>query len=79
MVWIFPWESDFAGFGLFYITELIGAILGGFLIGLRLFKVQLTNTFIYNYFGVLNIIMAFILVYFGLRNAELIFKGLFLR
>lgn len=75
IVWIIPWESDFAGFGLFYITELVGATLGGFLIALRLFKVQLTKTFIYNYFGVLNIIMAFILVYFGFRNAELILKG----
>lgn len=56
-------------------TELIGTWAGVFLIVLRLFKVRLTTTFIYQYFGVLNVIMAVTLIYFGLKNAELILKG----
>ena len=52
------WDSDFAGAGLFFITDIVGIAVGLIFIILKLFKVTVSKTnFIYNYFGVLNLIL----------------------
>ena len=55
------WDSDFAGAGLIIITVAVGIAVGLFFIVLKLFQVTVSKTnFIYNYFGVLNIILGLV-------------------
>jgi hypothetical protein len=66
---LISWDTDFAGVGLVIVTE-AAAILGGtVLILTRLFITPLNRNFIYNYFGVLNVILFLLVFYIGVHSA----------
>lgn len=61
---LIPWESDFGAAGLVFITEIIGTVIGILFIVLRKFKINIRKTnFIYNYFGILNIVLGLLMIY----------------
>ncbi len=64
VVMLIPWESDFGAAGLVFITEIIGTVIGILYIVLRKFKINIRKTnFIYNYFGILNIVLGLLMIY----------------
>ena len=70
LVFIIPWDSDFAGLGIFLITELVGLFMAGLLILLRVMNAGVKKTgLLYNYFGTLNLLLGLILLISSLKTA----------
>ena len=79
IVSVINWDSDFAGAGLILITAVVGLVVGLIFVILKLCKVAVSKTnFIYNYFGILNLILAlltFFIIFLALTH---LFIGIFI-
>jgi len=65
LVFNIQWDTDFAGAGLTFATDIVAIGIGLLFILLKIFRVTISKTnFIYTYFGVLNLILG--LLTFGI-------------
>jgi uncharacterized membrane protein HdeD (DUF308 family) len=76
------WDTDFAAAGIIFITTGVGIAVGLIFIILKLFKVTVSKTnFIYNYFGILNLILGLLTCFIPgiiLLTLTQLFIGLFI-
>lgn len=73
------WDTDFAAAGIFFITEAVGLVAGLIFIILKLCKVTVSKTnFIYNYFGILNLILGLLTFSIILLALTHLFIGIFI-
>ena len=59
VTFIIPWDSDFAGAGILFATQIVAIFTAGIFVVMRLSKASISKTnFLYNYVGVLNLILS---------------------